>query len=57
MLMEESKDVFFEKVELECRDMCILRALLAHPKSDCTVANNFHDSVIQVVFLKQKAVY
>ena len=57
MLMEESKDVFFEKVELECRDMCIPRALLAHPKSDSNVANNFHDSVKQVVFLKEKAVY
>ena len=57
MLMEESKDVIFEKDELECRDMCIPRALLAHPKSDSNVANNFHDSVKQVVSLKEKAVY
>ena len=57
MLMEESIDVIFEKDELECRDMCILKALLAAPKSDSNVANNFHDSVKQVVFLKQKAVY
>ena len=57
MLMEESKEVFFEKDELECRDMCILKALLADPKSDSNVANNFLDSGKQVVFLKQKAVY